>query len=105
MMMMQPEHITEEMYLEALQKLKDKKGNPALSKTRFESFHEGLCIQIMHIGPYAEEPRTIEKMKTFAQENGYGLRGKHHEIYLGDPRRAKPETLRTILRHPVKREA
>ena len=105
MMMMQPEHITEEMYLEALQKLKDKKENPALSKTRFESFHEGLCIQIMHIGPYAEEPRTIEKMKTFAQENGYSLRGKHHEIYLGDPRRAKPETLRTILRHPVEREA
>jgi hypothetical protein len=105
MMIMQPEHITEEMYLEALQKLKDKKETPALSKTRFESFHEGLCIQIMHIGPYAEEPRTIEKMKTFAQENGYSLRGKHHEIYLGDPRRAKPETLRTILRHPVEREA
>lgn len=103
MMIMQPEHITEEMYLEALQKLKDKKENPALSKTRFESFHEGLCMQIMHIGPYAEEPRTIEKMKTFAQENGYRLRGKHHEIYLGDPRRAKPETLRTILRHPVER--
>ena len=62
-------------------------------------------MQIMHIGPYAEELRTIEKMKTFAQENGYRLRGKHHEIYLGDPRRAKPETLRTILRHPVEREA
>ena len=105
MIIMQPEHITEEMYLEALQKLKDKKENPALSKTRFESFHEGLCMQIMHIGPYAEELRTIEKMKTFAQENGYSLRGKHHEIYLGDPRRAKPETWRTILRHPVGKEA
>ncbi len=57
-----------------------------------------------HIGPYAEEPRTINKMNTFAQENGYNLCGKHHEIYLGDPRRCKPERLRTILRHPVEKK-
>jgi len=101
MMIMQPEHITEEMYQEALRELREKKDNPVLSKIRFESFHEGLCMQIMHIGPYAEEPRTIAKMMAFARENGYALRGKHHEIYLGDPRRAKPERLRTILRHPV----
>lgn len=58
-------------------------------------------MQIMHVGPYEEEPRTVSKMQTFAEENGYRLRGKHHEIYLGDPRRAKPENLRTILRHPI----
>jgi hypothetical protein len=105
MMILQPEHITEEMYQEALQQVKEKKENPALSRIRFEGFHEGLSMQIMHIGPYAEEPRTIEKMMTFAQENGYRLRGKHHEIYLGDPRRAKPERLKTILRHPVEKGA
>jgi hypothetical protein len=59
----------------------------------------------MHIGPYAAEPATIEKIKAFMRENGLrdrvGLGGKHHEIYLGDPRRAAPEKLRTVVRHPV----
>jgi hypothetical protein len=101
MMIMQPQHITNEIFQEALQQVRKKKDNPALSKIRLESFHEGLSTQIMHVGPYSEEPRTIEKMHEFARENGYTLRGKHHEIYLGDPRRAKPEKLRTILRHPI----
>jgi hypothetical protein len=61
----------------------------------------------MHIGPYATEPATIERMRTFAQENGYrdrvGLSGKHHEIYLGDPRKADPAKLKTVLRHPVEK--
>jgi hypothetical protein len=72
---------------------------------RFETFHEGLCMQIMHIGPYAEEPATIERMKAFARDHGYTLRGKHHEIYLGDPRRAAPSKLKTVLRHPIERPA
>lgn len=105
LMIMQPKHITESMVQAALRQLKEKKGNPALDRMRFETFHEGLCIQIMHLGPYSEEPQTIERMKTFTQENGFSLRGKHHEIYLGDPRRAKPEKLRTILRHPVEKNA
>lgn len=103
LMVMQPKHITTKMYQEAVQQLKEKKGNPALERLRFESFHEGLCLQMMHIGPYSEEPRTVEKMRAFAQENGYVFRGKHHEIYLGDPRRSKPEKLRTVLRHPVEK--
>lgn len=103
LMMLQPDHITMEMYLEALGQLKKKKDSPILSRVRFEPFHEGLSIQIMHIGPYAEEPATIARMKSFAEENGYRYRGLHHEIYLGDPRRAKPEKLRTILRQPVER--
>jgi len=103
LMMMQPDHITEEMFQEALQQLRKKRDNPAISRLCFENFHEGLCMQIMHIGPYSEEPRTIDKMMAFARENGYALRGKHHEIYLGDPRRAKPERLKTILRHPIEK--
>jgi hypothetical protein len=103
LMMMQPKHITIKMYQAALQQLKEKRNPPALAKLRFESFQEGLCVQIMHIGPYSEEPRSLERMQAFADANGYVYRGKHHEIYMGDPRRAKPDKLKTILRHPVER--
>lgn len=102
LLMMQPDHITEEMLQEALAKMRAKEDNPEITKLRLERFHEGLCMQIMHVGPYSEEPATIEKMKTFARENGYKPHGKHHEIYLGDPRRAKAENLKTILRQPVR---
>jgi hypothetical protein len=106
LMMMQPDHITAEMYEQALQQARQKqqrKGEDvsALEGARFERFCEGLSIQIMHIGPYAEEPRTVERMTAFCQENGYIRHGKHHEIYLGDPRRTQPERLRTVLRQPV----
>ncbi|MGW8251360.1 MAG: GyrI-like domain-containing protein [Anaerolineales bacterium] len=102
-MIMQPDHISQVMYLEALDQLRRKKPNPALDKMRFETFHEGLSMQIMHVGPYSEEPATIAKMEAFARENGYLLRGNHHEIYLGDPRRAAPEKLKTVLRHPIEK--
>jgi hypothetical protein len=101
--MMQPKHITAKMVQAALQQLKEKKDSPALARLRLESFQEGLCVQIMHVGPYSEEPRSLERMQAFADEHGYVYRGKHHEIYMGDPRRAKPDKLKTILRHPVER--
>jgi hypothetical protein len=104
-MMMQPNHLTQEMYCDAVQQLMQKRPSLALERVRWERFQEGLCIQMMHIGPYADEPLTLEKMEAFACENGYRFRGKHHEIYLGDPRRAKPENLRTVLRHPVEKLA
>jgi len=103
LMIMQPDHITPEMFAEALAQVAKKRPNPALSQLRLASFREGLCVQAMHIGPYATEPGTIEKMHRWAEENGYHLAGKHHEIYLGDPRRAEPEKLKTVLRHPVAR--
>jgi hypothetical protein len=102
LMIMQPDHITVEMYEDALRQLRQKKGErPGFSRLRFESFQEGLCMQTMHVGPYAEEPATMARMHAFAQENGYRLRGKHHEIYLGDPRRASPEKIKTVLRQPI----
>jgi hypothetical protein len=100
-MMMQPDHITSELFQEALAQLRKKKPSPALDLLRFESFTEGLCLQIMHIGPYSTEPLTIAKMDAFAAEHGYRMRGKHHEIYLGNPMLAAEEKLKTILRHPV----
>ena len=100
-MIMQPKHITENMLEQAVQQVRKKRDSLELSGIRLESFHEGLSMQAMHVGPYSEEPRTIDKMKSFALEQGYVARGKHHEIYLGDPRRAKPDKLRTILRQPI----
>lgn len=104
-MIMQPEHITETMYREALEQIRKKKANPALDRLRLGRFREGLSMQTMHIGPYAEESHTIEKMKAFARENGYSFRGKHHEIYFGDPRRTKSERLKTVLRQPIRKVA
>ena len=84
------------------EQLRKKKGDsPALGLLRLEHFTEGLCMQIMHVGPYADEPATVAKMDAFAAENGYVKRNMHHEIYLGDPLRAAPEKLKTILRHPI----
>jgi hypothetical protein len=100
-MIMQPDHITTQMFQDALAQVRKKKPNPALDKLRFESFTEGLCIQVMHIGPYKTEPETLAKMDLFASEKGYRMHGKHHEIYLGDPMRAAEDKLKTVLRHPV----
>ena len=108
LMIMQPDIITKDVFAEGLEAVRKKKGDsPALSKLRLTNFEEGLCVQVMHIGPYATEPATIERMRAFALENGYrdrvGPNGKHHEIYLGDPRKAKPEKLKTVLRHPLEK--
>jgi hypothetical protein len=107
-MILQPDVITPAVFDEGLTEVRRKKGeSPALSQLRLTSFEEGCCVQVMHIGAYADEPETVERMKAFAAENGYhdrvGLGGKHHEIYLGDPRKADPAKLKTVLRHPVER--
>jgi hypothetical protein len=107
-MIMQPELITPEMFADALVQMRRKKGDlPAFARLRLDRFHEGLSVQTMHIGPYAAEPVTVQKMQAFMQENGcrdmVGLGGKHHEIYMGDPRRADPAKLKTVLRHPIQK--
>lgn len=101
MMIMQPDHIDRDMVEAALNQVREKQDNPAVDRVHFERFEEGPAIQIMHVGPYAEEARSLAKMEAFAAEMGYTYRGKHHEIYIGDPRRAKPENLKTVLRQPV----
>jgi len=106
LMILVPEMVKQEHFEAALAQLRKKKGDqPGFARLRLEPFEEGPCVQTMHIGPYATEPETLEKMHAFMAENGYtdlvGKGGKHHEIYLGDPRRAAPEKLKTVLRHPV----
>jgi hypothetical protein len=101
-MIMQPPHITAEMFGDALAQLNKKKTSTALAKLRLENFHEGQSVQVIHIGPYSAEPATIDRMKAFMQEHNLTRNGKHHEIYLGDPRKSAPEKLKTVLRQPVK---
>ena len=108
LMILQPDVVTDDVFAEGLEQVRKKKGDsPVLSKVRLAGFEEGLCVQMMHIGPYASEPATVERMRSFALENGYrdrvGPNGKHHEIYLGDPRKSAPEKLKTVLRHPVEK--
>lgn len=101
-MIMQPEHVTKDFVQRVVEQVEKKKSPPALSKMRFETLHEGLSAQIMHIGPYSAEGPTVEKLHAFVREKGYVLAGKHHEIYLSDPRRAAPEKMKTIIRQPIK---
>lgn len=101
-MIMQPDLITQNMVDVAIEEVRRKKDPPALSKVRFKAFTEGLSTQILYFGSYSEEGPTIERMHNFIEEKGYELRGKHHEIYLSDPRRTKPERLKTIIRQPIK---
>ena len=108
LMILQPEMISQDVFAEGLQQVRKKKGDSEmLSKLRLAQFEEGRCVQIMHIGPYATEPATIERMRAFAQESGYrdclGPGGNHHEIYLGDPRKADQAKLKTVLRHPIEK--
>jgi hypothetical protein len=80
-----------------------KKGLPALEKVRLATYHEGLSVQTLYLGAYADEGPTIAAMHRFAEEQGYALHGKHHEIYMGDPRRSAPEKLKTVIRQPVRK--
>jgi hypothetical protein len=79
---------------------KEKPGD--FEEVRLESFAEGRCVQMLHVGPYDKEEQTLQKMAEFAEQNQCEFHGRHHEIYLSDPRRCAPERLRTILRMPVR---
>lgn len=103
-MIMQPEYITQETVVLAIEQVKKKKNLIALPKMRFESFSEGEAVQIMHIGPFSEEGPTIGKVHSFIHENGCQLAGKHHEIYLSDFRKTASSKLKTIIRQPIKRK-
>jgi hypothetical protein len=100
-MIMQPQFVTHDLFEEALFQVQKKKNLPALPRLRFEPFQEGLVAQIMHIGPFANEKTTIDRLHAIIKQNGYRLTGKHHEIYLNDIRKTAPEKLKTIIRQPI----
>jgi len=103
MMIMQPEIVTSGLFFLAVAEAAKNKEIPALARLRFQTFKEGKAAQIMYFGPYAEEGPTIARLHKFIEESGYVRDGKHHEIYLGDPRRSAPEKLRTTIRQPMKK--
>jgi hypothetical protein len=103
MMIMQPEWVTQELVDQAIEVVAKSKDLPALPKLRLETYHEGLCAQILHIGSYDDEGLTLHRMHhEFIPQNGYEMVGKHHEIYLSDPRKVAPDKLKTVLRQPIR---
>ena len=103
----QPDFVNEEVFAWALERLAKKKPGLPLEKARFLRWEEGLCAHLLHIGPYDAEPASIDKLTAFIEEQGcasdFSNVRRHHEIYLGDPRRTAPERLKTVVRHPVRR--
>jgi hypothetical protein len=100
MMIVQPDAVTSGDVTGAVAATAKKHASEALERLRFESFTEGLSAQLLHLGPYADEGPNIARLHDFIAARGGRLTGKHHEIYLGDPRRSAPEKLKTIIRQP-----
>ncbi len=104
-MIMQPEFINKGLIKKAMEEVEIKKNPESLSKVKFEKFSERLSAQIMHLGPYgAAEAPTVEKLHDFIEKSGYKIRDKHHEIYISDVRRTKPERLKTVIRQPIEQK-
>ncbi len=101
-MIRQPDFVTGGMLEEIRPDIREKRGS-AVDDVVLETFHEGLSAQIMHKGPYSEEGPTVMRLHEFITEEGYKMRGRHHEIYLSDPQRSKPENIKTIIRQPVEK--
>lgn len=101
-----PDFVTKNDFDWAINYATAKKGMD-FSRVEYFSYNEGLCVQCMHIGPYDDEPKTVELMHQFIKDKGYKLdildERMHHEIYIGDPRKSEPSKLKTVLRHPIKR--
>ena len=100
-MVLQPPEVTSAVLEQARAVTAAKRPSPVLDRLRLEVFAEGRAAQVLHVGPYREEGPTIAALHAFVAEQGLSLSGRHHEVYLGDPRRAAPERLRTVLRQPV----
>ncbi len=105
-MIRQPDFVSEAVFEQAKAILAQKKPHLDLSGVRLEAFTEGLCCQILHTGPYDTEADTIRCLDAYAREHGFlpdmSSDRRHHEIYLGDPRKVAEDKLRTVIRHPVK---
>lgn len=102
-MIMQPSFMEGWMVEQAREEAVKKKDNPGLKKVGLEVFEEGRCAQIMHIGRWDEEEEDIERVKSYIKVKGGTLNGKHHEIYMSDPRRVPPEKWKTVIRQPFRR--
>lgn len=101
LMMRTPDFVGTDELEKAIAALLEKGKDPAIKEVALVEDHEGDCVQMLHVGPYNQESATIEKMKAYAKDRGRAFGGRHHEIYISDPRRVPPERLKTILRMPL----
>jgi hypothetical protein len=104
LMILQPDTVIPELLQKAKAKVEAKEPRPPFAhEVRLDVLREGLAAQTLHRGPYSSEGPTIARLHDFMTENGYTFNGRHHEIYLGDPRRSRPDKLKTIIRQPVRK--
>ena len=103
LLIMIPEYVSQKIFEDAKKEAMKKKKLKEIEQVKLEKMREGLCVQILHIGPYETEYKTIQKMERYMEENNLTKNGLHHEIYLSDPRKTQPRKLKTILRQPVKK--
>jgi hypothetical protein len=104
LMIRTPSFVQQKELDDAARKLIEKGKAPCADQVKLESITEGACVQMLHVGAYEEVSRSIGAMSVFAEQQGLALQGRHHEIYLSDPRRIAPEKLKTILRVPVRKK-
>lgn len=103
LMILQPDWITQDMFVAVMQQVAKKDAPTDLGKVRFEELHEGTCVQTLHIGSFDDEAEILATMHDkFIPQHGLSFAGKHHEIYFSDFRKVAPDKLRTILRQPVR---
>jgi hypothetical protein len=102
-MIRMPDFVTDKQMEETRKQVLEKKKIKEANRVKLETFHEGVSAQVMHVGPFSEEGATGKKLHRFIEDNGYVMRGIHHEIYLSDIRRVPPERLKTILRQPIEK--
>lgn len=101
-MLRQPDFVTAEFFLEMLELVRRKRPQPLLENLKFETVEEGRCVQMLHVGKFADEPETFKAMEAFAEAEGLTRESKvHREIYLSDFRKVAPEKLKTVLRFKV----
>ena len=108
MMLRQPDFVTAEIFETAKTVFSKKKPNVDVNPAMLTTITEGLCVQVMHIGSYDDEPATVATLDQYAIDNGYVIdineTRRHHEIYLSDPRKTAAEKLKTVLRHPIRKK-
>ncbi|MFQ5601033.1 MAG: GyrI-like domain-containing protein [Candidatus Krumholzibacteriia bacterium] len=104
MMIRTPDFVGQDELKQAVSALLDKGKDPEVRDVKLEPLAAGQCVQMLHVGPYEKEGETIAKMTAFAEKEGLETHGRHHEVYLSDPRRVPPERLKTILRLPARQK-
>ena len=102
LMIRTPDFVERGELAQAAKVLLDKGKDKEVSRVKLEAFSQGQCVQMLHLGPYEREHETLALMREFAAAEGLRPHGRHHEVYVSDPRRVPPERLKTILRMPVK---